>query len=329
MRFECVGTSGSEKTPAVSVVMPAYRTTEYISEALDSLLAQTFRDFEIIVVNDGCPDTINLERALAPYRRFITYLALEHGGPACARNAGVQVARAPLLAMLDSDDVWEPDYLEVQVAAMQADPSIDLLYPNATLFGDTPAAGRTYMDLFPSHGEVTLQSVLEQRCRIFYGLVARREAFLRAGLYNPAFVNGEDLDLYLRILNQGGRIAYHRRPLVRYRGRHGSITSKGVSASDGLLAVLRNAGRALALTDTERRCLAAAITREAAHQRHAVGRKAFFEGDLETAYSNLSEANRYFHNGKTAVILGLIRFAPGFLRWVAKRRYGSNPPVRP
>ena len=202
------------------------------------------------------------------------------------------------------------------------------LYPNATLFGDTPAAGRTYMDLFPSFGEVTLQNVLEQRCRIFYGLIARREAFLRAGLYNPVLVNGEDLDLYLRILNQGGRIAYHRKPLVRYRGRQGSITSEGVSALAGLLAVLRNARLTLVLTDAERRCLEAAITREVAHWQRAVGRNAFFQGDMETAYSNLSQANRYFHSGKTAVILGLMRFAPRFLRWVAERRYRSSPPVQ-
>ena len=312
--------SGGEKFPAVSIVMPAYRTTEYICEALDSVLAQTFRDFEIIVVNDACPDTINLERVLAPYLSQVNYLKQAHGGPAVARNTGILAARAPLIALLDSDDAWEADYLEVQLAIIQASPEIDLLYPNATFFGDTPDAGRRYTDLFPSQGEVTLRSVLERRCWIFYGLLARREVLLRAGLYNPTLVNGEDLDLWLRVLNQGGRIAYHRKPLVRYRGRSGSITRDALSSSQQLISVLTKARHTLNLGDSDRCCLEGAIASQTAWLHHQIGRKAFFEGDMQTAYSNMAEANRHFRSVKGTIVLFLIRHAPRFLRWVADRR---------
>jgi glycosyltransferase involved in cell wall biosynthesis len=85
----------TDTEPAVSVIVPCYRVTEYIREALDSLRAQTFRNFETIVINDGCPDTANLERALEPYRGEIVYIKQENTGLSGARNSGIKAARAP------------------------------------------------------------------------------------------------------------------------------------------------------------------------------------------------------------------------------------------
>src|SRR5262249_43809454 len=96
----------SEAAPAVSVIIPAYGVTPYIAEALDSVLAQTYTDFELIVVNDGCPDTAALEAVLRPYLDHIVYVKKENGGVSSARNAGIRVARAPLIALLDGDDAW-------------------------------------------------------------------------------------------------------------------------------------------------------------------------------------------------------------------------------
>src|SRR5208283_4207726 len=99
--------------PQVSVIMPAYRVSAYIKDAVDSVLAQTFQDFELIVVNDGCPDTEALERVLGPYRSRIVYLKLEKNvGLASARNAGIQASHSPYIALLDADDIYEPNYLE-------------------------------------------------------------------------------------------------------------------------------------------------------------------------------------------------------------------------
>ncbi len=142
--------------PQVSVIVPAYRVTAYIKEAVDSVLAQTFEDFEIIVVNDGCPDTEALERVLEPYRSRISYLKLEKNvGLASARNAGILASKSQYIALLDADDLLEPKYLEVQLRILEADPTIDILYCDGRIFGDSPAAGRTTMELNPSEGEVT------------------------------------------------------------------------------------------------------------------------------------------------------------------------------
>jgi glycosyltransferase involved in cell wall biosynthesis len=102
-------------SPLVSVIIPAYDVAEFIGEALDSVFAQTFTDYEVIVINDGSPDTAKLERALAPYLSRIVYLKQENRGVSAARNTGINAARGSLIAFLDGDDVWLPNYLEVQV----------------------------------------------------------------------------------------------------------------------------------------------------------------------------------------------------------------------
>src|SRR5512138_947176 len=97
-----------DATRRVSVIMPAFRAAKYIGAALDSVIAQTFTDYEIIVVNDGSPDTVELERALKPYGSKVLYVKQDNRGCSAARNAGIRVARGQLLAFLDADDYWEP-----------------------------------------------------------------------------------------------------------------------------------------------------------------------------------------------------------------------------
>src|SRR5580658_691870 len=107
----------SPQPPMVSVVIPCYNATQYIPDALNSLRAQTFRDFETILVNDGCPDTENLERALEPYRGEIVYLKSgEWASISGSRNRGINASRARYISLLDADDIWEPEYLGVLVA---------------------------------------------------------------------------------------------------------------------------------------------------------------------------------------------------------------------
>ena len=107
------------KAPLVSVIVPAYRVSQFIPATLDSILAQTFQDFEIIVVNDGCPDTEELERVLEPYRSQIIYLRQDNQGIAGARNTGIRASRGVYIAPLDSDDLWYPEHLAAQLAVLK------------------------------------------------------------------------------------------------------------------------------------------------------------------------------------------------------------------
>ena len=93
----------NNRMPAVSVVIPAYNSSPYIEDALDSVFAQTFTDYEVIVVNDGSPDAEELKEVLEPYREKIVYLEQENQGTAGARNAGIGAARGRYIALLDPD----------------------------------------------------------------------------------------------------------------------------------------------------------------------------------------------------------------------------------
>lgn len=159
-------------SPKVSVIIPAYNVSAYIAEALDSLRAQTFRDFETIVVNDGSPDTENLEKVLQPYQQEIIYIRQENGGVSSARNTGIRASKGEMLSLLDPDDTWFPEYLEVQTGLLDAEPGTDLVCPDAVFFGDTPWEGRTIMQMFPCKGEVTFCKVAALECRL-YSLVLR------------------------------------------------------------------------------------------------------------------------------------------------------------
>jgi teichuronic acid biosynthesis glycosyltransferase TuaG len=138
--------------PLISIIMPCYRISQYIREALDSVLSQTFSNYEIIIGNDGSPDTEEFEKALQPYMEKVIYIRQEKHGCAGARNTGIRVARGKYLALLDPDDIWEKNYLEIQVSILEQNPAIDLVYPNALIFGDTSEAGRLFTDLSPSEG---------------------------------------------------------------------------------------------------------------------------------------------------------------------------------
>jgi glycosyltransferase involved in cell wall biosynthesis len=300
-------------SPLVSIIVPAYDVTEFIGDALNSVLAQTFKDYEIIVINDGSPDTEQLEKALAPYMSRIVYLKQENLGLSAARNAGIRTARGSLLAFLDADDSWLPNYLEVQVTRIQADPTIDVLYPNVMMFGDSSRAGEEFMTICPSSGDVTFERLVLQECNVSNCSIARRETIVRSGLYDESLRKVEDFDLWLRVIKHGGRIAYHRDVLARYRRRPGSLSADPISLIEHILKVLEKVKRTMELTPSE----CATVDNQYQHF-HALlrlneGKRAFFSGDNAGAIHGLTEANRFFRNPKIAITLMMLRIAPRLL----------------
>jgi glycosyltransferase involved in cell wall biosynthesis len=319
-----------EGSPLVSVIIPAYECASYIEGALRSVFAQSFTDYEVIVVNDGSPDTAELERVVRPHLGRIVYAAQANRGPGAARNTALRLARGSLVAFLDADDEWEPDYLAAQVGVLQADPTVDVVYPDAVLFGDPLDEGRRFMELAPSEGEVTFEALVRERCCVLLHATARREAIERAGMFDESdpLRGVEDFDLWLRVVKSGGRIDYHRRPLVRYRRRPGSGSSDPTAMCRRAQLVMDKAARTLSLTVEERRILQEARDRFAAGQRYHEGRRALLAGDFRTAVEWLSEANAELRSRKIALgILGL-RLAPrlllGAYRLLAGLRRGTS-----
>lgn len=305
--------SAGHNVPSVSIIIPAYNTAAYISDALNSVFAQTRTDYEVIVVNDGSPDTEQLERVLDPYRDRITYIKQENRGLSAARNVAIRAARAPLIALLDSDDIWEPNYLAIQVAALQRDPTIDVIYPNALVFGDVPEAGRTYMDLCPSEGEVTFEALITGRCTVMICVLMRREAIIRAGMFDDAFRGTQDFDLWLRIVKQGGHIAYHRQVLAHYRRRAGSLMADMVEMTKEQLRIFEKVERTLDLTSAEIHLVRHERIRSEAFLCFHEGKRAFLNGDMLRAMRKLNDANAFFKSCRMWFILFLLRLAPKLL----------------
>jgi teichuronic acid biosynthesis glycosyltransferase TuaG len=297
----------------ISVIIPAYNTAAYISEALDSVFGQTFRDFEVIVVNDGSPDTDELEQALSPYRERIVYLKQDNRGPAGARNAGIRQARGQYLAFLDSDDCWLPDFLASQMKLFEETPSLDVVYSDALRFGDPSLAGKTCMQTSPSNGPVTLNSLIKVDCQVINSCtVARRQVVVDAGLLDERldFRGCEDYDLWLRIVYQGGQIGYQKKVLGRYRSRPGSLSRNAIKMSEARLAVCEKVARTLTLPEETRALLQQQMAGVQAHIDLETGKMFVTSGDFDRAKDSLMKANIFFRRAKVKMsILGL-QFAP-------------------
>lgn len=213
--------------PKISVVIPLYNSADFVAETLDSVFNQTFKNYEIITVNDGSSDTEELEKILEPYLDKIIYIKQENKGAASARNTAILNSRASLIAFLDSDDIWFPEYLEKQIKFLE-DNGYDLVYCDAILFGKLRNKKfRTYMQECPSEGEVTPESLLSGRTNLITsGTIAKKDALVKAGLFDENLTSDfpEDFDLWFRLSKQGAKIGYQRKVLLKYRVRETGLT---------------------------------------------------------------------------------------------------------
>ena len=297
-------------------------TAPYIAQALDSVLAQTFRDFEVIVVNDGSPDTPELERVLQPYMSNIIYVRQANSGPSHARNTAIRQATAPLIALLDSDDFWSDGYLAAQTKMLEENPDADAVYSNAALFGNRNMDGKTYMDdVLPSEGEVSFLSLVDRRCNVLGPAITfRRHAVERVGLYDEGFKYGEDFDLWLRLVKSGGRIVYHRDALYHLRIRPDSLSKQTIALQDSVLRIFDKCEDRLDLTADERECVEQARRRVRAEQSLDRGKKALFEGDITTAIRDIRAANDYYRMLKLRLVSLLMETGPALVRFVERMR---------
>lgn len=296
--------------PAVSIIVPAYCVTPYITTALDSIFTQTFRSFEVIVVNDGCPDSVNLERALMAYQSRIRYMRQENAGVGAARKTAVEAACAPLIAQLDPDDWWERDYLDVQLRLLESNPVLDLIYSNAIYFGDPALEGRELMDYAPSEGEVTLARLLEAKVNVTYSALIRKDAILRAGNFDPDLRTSEDFDLWIRMLKAGSAMGYHRAPLLHYRLRQDSLTSRKLDAQKWLVRVLEKTENRLTLSNEEQFALRNRKTATQMEMELIQGKEAIKAREWADARWHLEVYRSYRPARKLSLVLLFLNICP-------------------
>ena len=220
--------------PAVSVVIPTYNHRDFVLATLDSVFAQTFTDYEVIVINDGSPDdTAVLLRPLADAGR-IRYIEQENTGQSIARNRGIAEAQGELIALLDDDDFWPPDKLQWQVDAMAR-------YPDAGIIGGptviVDAEGRRLFrtDFIP---DLTFEKCLVECPFVSPGqTLIRAETLRQLGGLNPDIWGADDWDLWLRAA-QSSRIVTEDRDALFYRKHPGNASKSLCRMVDNCLLVL-------------------------------------------------------------------------------------------
>lgn len=207
----------------VSVIIPAYNVENTILQTVESVLKQTYVDFELIIINDGSSDrTLDIVNTIHDPR--ITIHSFENGGLPTARNRGIIHATGEYLTFLDADDLWTPDKLEQQVAALEADTDAGVVYSwTLTMSAD----GR---DVYPGKsptfaGNVYADLLLNNFIASGSNVMIRREAIASVGGFDPSLQSCEDWDYWLRLAKKWP-FALVRKPHILYRQTVGSMSSK-------------------------------------------------------------------------------------------------------
>ncbi len=317
-------TEPSAQPVDVSVIVPCFNTAPYVCETLDSVLAQSYGGtVEIIVINDGSPDTPDLERVIAPFGDRIRYIAQENRGLAGARNTGIRAARGRYVAFLDSDDAWLPNYLELMVRTLEEEPTAAAAFPDVVIFGGGSEDGRIPRVPGARQDAITFESFVSGRSWISAGATVRRDVVVRHGMFDETFRQVEDFELWLRMLHAGERIEYVPEVLIRYRRWEGSLSANHRKMFDTQLRVLHKAMSTLDLTAGQRASVESRVHRIHVEAKLQQGREAFLRRDFRLARRILSEANASIRHRKLSLVILVLGLAPGLLHWVHSARLRS------
>lgn len=194
--------------PRVSVIIPTYNRAEYVTQAIDSVLAQTYTDYEIIVVDDGSAD--NTKEVLLPYMDRIRYIYQENAGVSAARNTGIKAAKGDWITFLDSDDEWLPGKLAVQIRAVERHPQLVAHMVNINLTNYNDSDQNSFLHCkFPFEGnegiidDPFIPHFTYRTLAMPVAVMCRKECAINAGLFDESFVCGEDYDFVCRLALQG------------------------------------------------------------------------------------------------------------------------------
>jgi len=231
--------------PVASVIVPCHNSAGPLRETLESARAQSVRDIEIIVIDDGSSDnTLEVARAAATEDPRIVVVAQANSGVSATRNRGVAMARADIVALLDSDDLWAPDHLATHLARLNADPSLGLSFsPVRFIEADGRETGERTR---PKLEGLTPADILSTNpCSTCSTIVTRARVFAEVGGFRETLRRAEDQEWLFRVSLSRWRIAGVDKVLVSYRN-----SPQGLSANlDGMYDGFRDMLEAARLSD--------------------------------------------------------------------------------
>ncbi|MCL2936552.1 MAG: glycosyltransferase [Trichodesmium sp. MAG_R02] len=208
-------------TPKVSIIIPVYNCELYIAQAIESVLNQTYTDYEIIVINDGSTD--NTHQVLQPYMKKIRYFSQENKGLSATRNQGIKMAKGKLISLLDADDLFLYYKLQEQVAIFEAEPSIGLVQSGWRVVNEK---GEKIEDVKPWHKspELDLVTWLKWKATNPSGMMFRKEWLERVNGFNEDLRRLEDFDIVIRLALAGCQATWFPKVAVCYRQHRGNMT---------------------------------------------------------------------------------------------------------
>jgi glycosyltransferase involved in cell wall biosynthesis len=209
-------------TPSISVVMSVFNGQDFLSEAIESILTQTFRDFEFVVIDDGSTDrTPEILSSYASRDARMVVLRHENKGRTASLNVGIGVAKAPYIARMDADDVSMPHRLQAQFDFLERHAEVGLLGGAVDVINTTRQV--ILKVCFPLEDAEIKLSLLRENPMCHSAVVMRKEVALAAGGYRESFSESEDYDLWLRI-SERSRLANLVQPIVKYRIHTGQVS---------------------------------------------------------------------------------------------------------
>ncbi|BCS54962.1 glycosyltransferase family A protein [Geobacter sp. SVR] len=215
----------------ISVIIPAYNAARYICKAIDSVLAQTWTDFEIIVIDDGSSDNTHL--LVQSRYPAVSCFRTVNKGVSHARNYGIAQARGSLIAFLDADDHWLPEKLEKQEALFKKDPSLGLVFTDNFFFDERGISPFTVNKKNRLMRGNVVRNIFLNSYVVTSTVMVRKSVFERVGLFEEGLSVAEDDNMWMRIgMNYG--IALVDEKLVMYRMTVGSLSSDFTAVISGV-----------------------------------------------------------------------------------------------
>lgn len=201
--------------PLITVVIPVYNSEKYISSAIESVLTQTYQNFEIIIINDGSTD--NTKRVIESFNDSrIKYIEQKNAGPAAARNKGLENAIGEYIAFLDADDLWKPEKLELQINVFKGHDDICLTYSALEVLSSENILIELHS--FKNYKRMDLvKFLLFDHIAIMPAVMIKKTYLDEVGYFNPGLYTGEDWDLWLRLALKANFFYTDKILVTRYR----------------------------------------------------------------------------------------------------------------
>jgi glycosyltransferase involved in cell wall biosynthesis len=300
----------STATPLVSIITPAYNTAGFLSDAIESALAQTMTDFELLIADDGSTDgTLEVARGWAQRDSRVRVSTGPNRGTASARNRAMRHARGSYFALLDSDDVWQPGFLDAQLAVFRAHPEADVVTGNAYNFGG-PSHDRPLKPIGTECQRLSLLDILEKEDAVCIMSVFRRRVLDRIGAFNTDLRQCEDYEYWVRAAHAGCVFLVNPAPLAYYRRHPDSISANRMNHYNWVVRTYQSLLTICHDRPAERIAIERQITRFERERLLIAAKTHLVRGEFEAAATHFESLAAVTHDVPSAVMAGISRRLP-------------------